>query len=147
MFRVVKGGFEPADTYTVSLMRARNFKMGDLVMGDITKPRNPGFHRLAHQLGTLVALNVEAFSGVESHEVLKRLQREGNISCTEQDIDIPGLGTLTARMPDSLAFESMDQGEFHAVMRQFCNFISTKYWPTLTPDAIERMADCMVDPV
>lgn len=147
MFRVVKGGFEPADTYTASLMRERNFKIGDLIMGDITKPRNPKFHFLAHQLGTLVAQNIEAFTGVESHEVLKRLQREGNIACTEQDIEIPGFGTLTARMPDSLSFESMDQGQFYAVVRQFCNHIVAKYWPTLAPEQIEEMIGVMVEPV
>lgn len=147
MFRVEKGCLVPADTYTVSLMRSRNFKMGDLVMGDITKPRNPGFHRLAHQLGILAAQNIGKFTGVDPHEVLKKLQLEGDIACDDESIDIPGLGRLMRKVPRSLSFESMDQGEFHAVMRQFSNFISATYWPDLTPEKIEEMASCMVEAV
>lgn len=145
MLRVIKGGLAPADRFSQSMLRARGYKVGDIVAGEIRKPRNPGFWRLAHAFATLVSENIDQFAGMQAHAVLKRLQWEGNIGCEELGVNVPGVGMAVVRMPQSMGFESMEDGEFHEVMRAFCNHVSKTYWKDLEPEQIEQMAGCMVD--
>jgi len=144
MMRVAKGSIVPADAYTAGLLRNRGYKIGEIVAATITKPRNPGFHRLAHQIGALVAANVDQFDGMQAHQVLKRLQIEGRIGCEEIGIMVPGYGYLMQFIPLSLGFESMGEEEFHDVVRQFCTYIAKTYWPSCTPEEIEDMAQAFV---
>ena len=116
MLRVVKGGFAPADNYTAERLRGR-LKVGDIVAATISKPRNPGFHRLAHALGKLLADNLDEFDGMEAHGVLKRLQIEGNIACNAIAVVFPGVGPCEYRIPQSLSFASMDETAFREVFR------------------------------
>lgn len=143
--RVQKGSLSPADTWAESALRTRKYHLGDVVFAEITKPRNPKFHRLAHELGSLVAQNIEAFAGIDAHDVLKRLQIEANVGCDEIALNFPGLGPCTYRVPQSLSFESMDEARFHDVIAALCSYVSRTYWPTLTPEAIENMAGAMVE--
>lgn len=142
--RVIKGGYAPADMTSASALRAKH-RVGDLVFAEFTRPRNPGFHRLAHQLGTLLAENIDAFTGLESHAVLKRLQIEGNVGCDEMGLNFPGVGPCTYRIPRSLSYESMDEDEFHGVVAAMCAYVSRKYWPELTGHQIESMASAWVE--
>ena len=145
MLRIIKGGLAPADDFSAGILRARKFKIGDIVAGDITKPRNPRFHRLAHRIGQLCVENIEEFSGMEAHAVLKRLQLEARIECDEVAYKLPGYGMVIQFIPRSLSFESMDEPTFREVVRGFCRHIAKQYWPTVSPEAIEAMADSMVD--
>ena len=143
--RVQKGCLVPADRSTQARLRDKKFKSGDLVFAEFKKPRNPKFHSLAHQLGTLCAENIEAFSGMDAHRVLKRLQIEAQVGCDEMAIVVPGVGKCLHLTPLSLSFESMDEGQFQDVMMGFCRYIAEQYWPTLAPEQIEQMAGVMVD--
>ena len=141
MLRVVKGGFQPADNYTVERLRARGFHSGDLVAAVITKPRNPKFHRFTHAFGNLLAESLDQFTGMDAHDVLKRLQIEGNIACDEIGIIFPGIGPCTYRIPRSLSFASMDESEFRETFRRFCQYVVATYWPSMSPEQIEEMAE------
>lgn len=141
MMRVIRGGLQPADEYTRARLREKGYSVGDIVAARITKPRNPGFHRLAHQLGAMIAHNVESFTGLDAHAVLKRLQIEGNIACDEMAIIFPGIGPTTYRQAKSLSFESMDEGEFHDVYRAMCRHVAATYWPSLDEDQVAEMAE------
>lgn len=81
--RVVKGGFQPADATTQIRLRGRNYQVGELVFAEFKRPRNPGFHRLAHALGVLFVENIEALEHLDAHSCLKRLQLESGIGCDE----------------------------------------------------------------
>jgi len=81
--RVVKGGFQPADATTVARLRLRQYDMNELVFAEFKRPRNPGFHRLAHALGKLFVENIEAFDHLDPHACLKRLQLESGVGCDE----------------------------------------------------------------
>ena len=133
-----------ADTHAFRELTAKH-KAGELVFAEFTKPRNPGFHRLAHSLGALIADNIEAFAGLDPHAVLKRLQIEGNVGCDEIALDFPNVGPCSYRVPRSLAYESMDQDQFHAVIAAMCDYVSRKYWPSLRGDQIAAMADAWVE--
>lgn len=145
MFRVERGALVPADTYTWARLRERGYKIGDLLAADLTKPRSPGFWRLAHRIGTLCARNIEEFSGMDAHAVLKKLQFDANIECDVSETVIPGVGVMTHRTPRSLSFESMDEGEFRVVTRAFCRHIAQRYWPEMDEDAVAEMAENFVE--
>ena len=145
LLRVEKGALVPAHEPARMALRARGFKTGDLLLADLTKPRNPGFHRLAHAIGRLVAENVAAFHGHEAHLALKRLQLESGAGVDVQDIEMPGLGVVRLQKPRSLAFDMMDEGEFHEIMRAICRTIADKYWQSCTAEEIAKMAEAMVD--
>jgi len=112
---------------------------------DLTKPRNPKFNRLVHQLGRLCAANIEAFAGLDAHRIIKRLQIEGKVACDEIGINVPGYGMVIQFIPRSLSFESMDEGEFNAAARGISRTIAERYWPSLTEDQILSMAELMVE--
>jgi hypothetical protein len=143
--RVGKGCFEPADGYARDRLRARGYRMGDVVGCTFKKLNNPGFHRLIHRIGQLCAANIEAFRGMDAHAVLKRLQWEANIACEEIGVVVPGVGMAMMRFPKSLSFDSMDDGERHEAARAMCRHIAQKYWPTMDAEAIEEMAESFVE--
>jgi hypothetical protein len=143
LLRVVRGALEPADGYSASRLRAKGYHIGDVVLANLTKPRSPGFHRLAHRLGGLVAQNIEGFDGMDHHKVIKRLQWESGIGCEVMGAKVAGVGFVEVRIPLSLSFESMDETEFRDVMRGLCRHIAQEYWPDMTPEQIEQMAAAM----
>lgn len=159
----------PADNFAETQLRNKKFKVGDVVGAEIRKLRNVKFNRLVHRIGQLCAANIEEFSGMDPHKVIKRLQLEGNIYCDEIAIkpysilivdcvlkavkpilDLFGLklsddGLLIIRIPLSLSFESLDEAEFHDAAKQICRLIAERYWKDLEPEQIESMAGAMVD--
>lgn len=144
LMRVEKGAFVPFNQSSIDLLKERGLKIGDVIAMDFSKPRNPQFWRMAHQLGTMCVEHIEDFSGIDSHKALKKLQFDANIECEETDIELPGIGTFKARKPKSLAFESMDQTIFYRVMREMSAYIVRKYWPDLDEEKVLQMADCLV---
>lgn len=140
LLRVVKGALEPADSYSQAKLKDRGYHLGDVLAATLKKPRNPGFHRLVHAFGTLLSQNIEVFEGMDPHLLLKRLQLEGNISCSEIALNFPGVGPCTYRVPQSLSYESMDEGIFRQTFTSMAQYVSKKYWPTMTPEQIEEMA-------
>ena len=143
-FRVSKGALIPADPYAASILRDRGYQMHDLLAADLTKPRNPRFNRLVHQLGQLVVANIEAFSGLDAHTAIKRLQIEGRVACEEIGVMVQGYGMVIQLIPRSLSYQSMDEGEYQQAARGISRTIAERYWPYATPEAIEQMASCMI---
>lgn len=142
--KVIKGGLVPADAYAESQLRAKNYKIGDVIGAELKKLNNPKFNRLLHRIGQLCAANIEAFHGMDAHQVLKRLQWEANIWCEEMGVVVPGVGLAMMRFPLSMSFEEMDDGARHEAARSFCRYISEKYWPDLDEEQIVVMADTWV---
>jgi hypothetical protein len=143
-FRVNDRGLIPADQYAASRLKEKNYKPGDVIAATLVKLRNPRFNRLVHRIGQLVTANIEAFAGLDAHTAIKRLQMEGRIACEEIGILVPGYGMVVQVIPRSLAFDSMDEGEYHEVARAICRLIAERYWLTLTPEQIEQMAESFV---
>lgn len=134
----------PAGATDHRTLRERGVTIGNTLRADITKPRNLEFHRLAHAIGGLVAENIEPFAGMGHHDALKKLQRESGVECDISYIEIPGGGALEHRQPRSMAFDSMDQGQFHKFVAGICQHIVRQHWPTCTPEQVEQMATAMV---
>ena len=143
--RVIQGGLVPADSYAQTQLRNKKFKIGDVVRCDVRKLRNQKFNRLVHRIGQLVAANIEAFSGLDAHTCIKRLQIEGRIACDEIGIMVQGYGMVIQFIPRSMSFDSMDQAEYHDCAKRICRLIAERYWQGLAPDQIAEMAESMVD--
>jgi hypothetical protein len=142
MFRVTpEGTLAPNDDISRQTLRKRGFRVGDVLAADPKKPRSLHNWRRAHKLGQMLVENIEGFQNMEPHGVLKRLQWEGNIGCEEMGVQVPGVGLATIRMPLSLNFADMDDGEFHAIYGQFCQHVIDNYWTGMTPEQIEQMAN------
>lgn len=144
-FRVVKGGLEPADGYTVKRLRERGYKIGNVLMAILTKPRSHGFNRLAHKIGDMVVQNIEDFAGIAPHDALKRLQVEAQVACDYIGIRVPKYGMMTHAVPRSFSFDRMDQGEFEEAVKGICRHIADNYWHDLTPEQVREMAEMMPD--
>lgn len=140
LFRVAKGSLVPGDDLALARLRARGYKLGDWVTAEIRKPRNPKFHRMAHALGHLLSENIDAFTGMNAHAVLKRLQLESGVGCEAVGIFVPGVGMCEHRQALSLSFENLDEGEFQEIYAGLCQHVIARYWPGLDPEEIERMA-------
>jgi hypothetical protein len=91
----------------------------------------------------MLADNIDEFTGLEPHSILKRIQYEANIGCDEIGAKVPGVGFVMIRMPKSLSFESMDQAEFEEVYRGMCRYIAENYWHGMTEEQIAEMAEVM----
>ena len=141
-FRVTPAGLEIADTFSAARFKAKGLHAGDIVFAEIRKPRNPGYHRLAHALGQIVVDNIDEFEGMDSHAALKRLQLEANVACEEIAYRVNGM-SIVQRIPLSLSFESLDQSEFESVFMGVCRHLARVYWPSATADEIAAMADVM----
>lgn len=142
-FIVAKGCLEPANGYTLRRLRERGYRLGDQLMAVLTKPRNPGHHRAAHALGTLIIKNIEGFENLNEHDCLKRLQWESGCGCDEIGAMIPNVGMTQIKIPRSLSYENMDQGEFEETIKGICRYIAKQYWPSQTPEQIEEMSELM----
>lgn len=137
------GALVPRFTTDQTIMRERGYRTGSLIRAELKKPRNVRFHRLVHGLGQLVAEHIDDFTGMQAHAVIKRLQRECGVCCEEQDVDIPGFGKLVVKVAMSIAFDEMEDGDFHQLWKGICLHIADKYWPDMTPDRAEHMIDLM----
>ncbi len=143
--RIIKGGFAPADGYTESRLRDKGHHINDLVFAQLSKPRNPKYHRLVHQFAIMLANNIEDFENLDPHSILKRIQYEANIGCEEIGAKVPGVGFVSVRFPRSMSFESMDQGEFEEIYRAMCRYIAENYWRGMTEEQIAEMAEVMAN--
>ncbi|MDN5871674.1 MAG: hypothetical protein L0H73_13255 [Nitrococcus sp.] len=143
--RIGKGQLTPADDLSIERLRQRGYAVGEVVMAELVKCRNPAFNRLSHALGGLIAENIGAFSGMDSHAVLKRLQIEANVGCDEVALNFPGVGPCTYRVPRSLSFGSMGEEQFQATIAGLCAHVAKQYWPTLSAEQIAEMAELWIE--
>lgn len=123
------------------LLAARKLRQGETYRVEIKRARNPAFHRLVHALGGMLVEHVAGFESLDAHGALKRVQREAGVQCEEMTIDLGTLGKVPVAVPRSLAFDEMDEAEFHAVFNAIVEHVAKTYWPGLEPHAVEAMAE------
>lgn len=146
--RVTDAGlFEPADQVSRDILRRKKLRRGDEVRLVVMKPRNKQQWRKAHELGTFIACNLEAFERfqmengrTDSHGALKHLQFLSGVECEEAEIELPDGRAVIARMPISLAYEEMDEGRFQAAYAGFCQYLINTWWSGMDRHQIESAA-------
>lgn len=152
------------------LLRERKYRTNDVLRATIAHPRNAKFHRLVHQLGTLVKRNLDDFQHLDSHSVIKQLQRESGVCCDVMRITASPvveailaaaeslLGDAAARMlrtvlpeikaidvltPQSLAYDCMDESDFRRLWDGICTHLVRQYWTQLSVEQVTEMAKLM----
>ena len=122
-------------------MRERGYSTGSELRAELKKPRNAKFHNLMHALGALLVDQAEGLEDLDAHGAVKRLQRETGVQCDEMTIDVPGVGSLGVKVPRSLAFDEMDEGDFAQLWGAIVRLASEKYLHGMAPEAIEEFAE------
>lgn len=133
--------FVAADWNDRDELRARRYRIGELVRATLEKPRNPSMMRRAHGLAKLVSDNIDGYFE-DRHETLKKLQRESKAEC---DIVVSRFAgcEVEATLPRSLSFDDMTEESFENFFKTVCLFISDTYWPDVPPHVVEEQARCM----
>lgn len=137
------GALVPSSDVDAYLIREKRLRICERVMVEMRVPRNEKFHRMMHVLGRLMVEQVAGFDGLTAHGALKRLQRESGMCCDEQILEIPGLGEITVKIPQSMAFDQMDEAQAKELWHGICNHVCSRYWPDLDMGAIEEQAQLM----
>ncbi len=122
-------------------MRERGYTTGTELRAELKKPRNAKFHRLMHALGGLLVDQAEGLEDLDAHGAIKRLQRETGVQCDEMTVDVPGIGSLAVKMPRSIAFDEMDEGDFAQLWQALVRHASEKYLHGMAPEAVEEFAE------
>lgn len=164
------GCLVPASWADNRLLRERKYRTNDHIRATLTHPRNTKFHRLVHQLGTVVTQNIEGFEGLDSHAAIKKLQADSGVFCEPREISatpvvaailssaerllgeaaakmlsavLPEIETVTILTPRSLSYDCMDESEFRMFWEGICQHLISTYWPDLTEDQITEIAELM----
>jgi hypothetical protein len=137
------GALVPLTPWDRRAMRERKYHVNTEVRAELKQSRNVKFHRLTHALGALLVDRLESFAGLDAHSALKRVQRECGSFCEETTVEMPGLGQLVMKLPRSIAFDEMDEGEFQQLWQEITRYICANYLPDLDPDAIEAALELM----
>lgn len=125
----------PADTYTRNW--AAEAKTDALYWFAPKRPRSPKFHRAVHQLGKMLAENVDKFSRMDPHDVIKTLQLESRLHCKAMALDVPGFGRVMHLIPESISFDKMDETAFRALIDGLADYVRGAYWPEFSLDLLE----------
>lgn len=152
------------------LLRERKLKTNDLIRGALHNPRNTKFHRLVHQLGTVVCQNLDGFEHLDSHAAIKKLQADSGVYCEPREVSatpvvaailasarqlmgdgaarmlsavLPEIETVTILVPQSLAYDCMDESDFRQFWEGICQHLVARYWPELNEEQITEMAELM----
>lgn len=128
------GALVPLTQWDQREMKERKYHVGTEVRADLKKPRNGKFHRLAHVIGALLVDHVPGFESLTSHDALKRVQRESGVCCEEMELDLGTLGLVTVKVPRSIAYDEMENGEFEQFFKGVTGYIDEHYAPDLTRD-------------
>lgn len=137
------GALVPVGGVDRQILRDAGYRIGQRVRSTVTKERSYGQHKYAHKLGCLVSANIDKFSGFTAHQVVKRLQVEADAGCDTNEIEIPGVGPVSVRVPRSISFDEMGEGDFIAMIRKICHHLAEKYFPTMDAEAVAAMIEKM----
>ena len=106
------GCLVPASSTDRAILREKGLKTGDRVRCPVRAAQR-AIQPAGAWPGTLVVKQIEGFETTDAHGAIKRLQADSGVMCDPVVYQIAGLGSLTRSEPRSLAFDEMDEGEFH----------------------------------
>jgi hypothetical protein len=115
----------------------RKYRGGEQVMIEVKRSRNPYFHRLVMGLIHKLAHNVDEFADDTERALLIlkiKLGRATPIAIADGSV---------GWIPESIAFDMMEDGEFHVFFDALCDLIALEYWPTMTAAQVKGMADML----
>lgn len=141
------GGLVPANRHVARILSERGYRDGETLLVTATKPLKPWYNRYAHLIGGLCVKQIRGFENLDHHSALKRLQWESGAHCEEMGAMVPGVGLVNIRIPKSLARERCSQEDYEAAVKVICRHITETYWPEMTPEQVQEMAETMPEEV
>lgn len=134
-----QGTFEPASELYRSMLRTKKFRVGDLVRADLTKPRHPKHHRLVMALLQKVLDNQDGLLSMDQLLTVLKIKMGRAVPFTDS-------ATMrTYWVPESIAFDAMDQSVFSEFWTDLCKLVARDYFPNLSPAQVAELAE-MMDP-
>jgi hypothetical protein len=137
--RVVKGALVPASGQDAERLRERGYHIGDELRAELAKPRNPRFHRKVMALLQLVLENQEGLQTIDQLLTVVKIK----LGRAQPFVD--SATNRTYWVPESIAFDAMDEGAFQEFWRDLCTLVATDYLPDMTREQVEQAAE-MMDP-
>lgn len=144
-----QGAFVPPHDIDRRLAKDRGYRAGREYRLEIKESRNAAFHRLAHAIGHLLVDNVEALRDLDAHAALKQLQLESGICCETVEMDatpvvkalldaaeavLPEIRTISVKVAQSLAIDSMEEGDFSLFFTGITAWIGDYYAHAMLDD-------------
>lgn len=133
------GTFEPASELYRQMLRAKRYRVGDMVRADLSKPRYPKHHRLVFATLRRVADNID--SGMTEYQLLNILK----IKMGRVDTLVDSATGRVYYIPESIAFDAMEEGEFSVFHRDMCRVIARDYLPGMSQSQVAELAEMMDD--
>lgn len=133
-----QGVFEPASAYYAQLCRERAYRVGDLLRAEFTKGRYPKHHRLVFALLKKVLDNQEGLVSVKQLLTIVKIK----LGYCDTILDTSG---KVFYVPQSIAFDAMDQGEFSVFWKGLCALVRRDYFPHLDDDQVAELAEMLDD--
>ena len=116
------------------------FSEGELIIVDLRKTRSPKFHRLAFSMMRTLYDMVDESMPFDNWRKLMLIKCGYFTSVGKVDIK----GTVTsALIPESLAYEKMDDIEFRKCMNNFIQQFIDKYGRGMTYDELSKAASLL----
>ncbi|AVY67186.1 hypothetical protein [Xanthomonas translucens] len=157
------GALVPENQVDSELMRARGYRVGQELRAELKAPRDGWRHRLLHKIGALMVENVDGWEALDTHEAVKRLQREAGVCCEQVDMEatavvsavlaaadaafgpgaakllrevLPRIETIPVTVARSLAFDCMDEDEFRRLFEGITAHIGTHYTHVMLDEVV-----------
>jgi len=111
---------------------------GDVIRGDMTKPRSVTFNNGVHKIMEFLIANMEPFESYEEHNLLKRMQVESDTECEHIYINVDGVGMILSRQARSFSFDQMGQERYAAAVQKITEHVQRKYWPEFSMGLLKQ---------
>lgn len=132
-----QGTFEPASDLYRQMLRAKGFKVGEVVKAELSRPRHPKHHRLVMALLQKVLDNADGLMTMDQLLTIVKIKMGRAVPFTDS-------ATLKVYwVPESIAFDSMDQAEFEVFWKDLCTLVSRDYFPHLSAIQVAELAEMM----
>lgn len=115
-----------------------NLEDGDVIRGDLTKPRSITYNNGVHKVMEFLIDHMEQFESYDEHNLLKRMQVESDTECEHIYIHVDGVGMILSRQANSFSFDKMGQERYAKAVQKIVEHIQGKYWKEFSLDLLKR---------
>ena len=111
---------------------------GDVIRGDLTKPRSIVFNNGVHKVMEFLIENMEQFESYDEHNLLKRMQVESDTECDHIYIHVDGVGMVLTIQARSFSFDKMGQERYAKAVDKIVAHVQRKYWAEFSMDLLKK---------
>jgi hypothetical protein len=121
------------------MLRAKKYRVGDLVRAELSKPRYAKHHRLVFATLRKVIDNLD--TPMTEYQLLSILK----IKMGRVETFIDSASGKVYYIPESIAFDAMEEGDFSQFHKEMNRVISRDYLPGMSEAQVAELAMMMDD--